>query len=200
MTEQTLNVTVKVNTDAKNNIRKAGKTILVKPNNNVDIDEKLFNDIEGLISTVKTEKTSSYFLTFDTIDNSIESLKTLKQNNNLLVKFAHYKVFFTMTGLTDETDYNDIKTKHIKLIEDKTNSKVLYYKLYRNKSYLGCGDLTIDTKEGIDKLLDKDIIKEFNLENNNTGIFYKYNRKTQDDNKHGTTGTTGTTGTPEVTV
>ena len=194
MTEQTLNVTVKVNTGAKNNIRKAGKTILVKPNNNVDIDEKLFNDIEGLISTVKTEKTRSYFLTFDTIDNSIESLKTLKQNNNLLVKFAHYKVFFTMTGLTDETDYNDIKTKHIKLIEDKTNSKVLYYKLYRNKSYLGCGDLTIDTKEGIDKLLDKDIIKEFDLENNNTGIFYKYNRKTQDDNKH------GTTGTPEVTV
>ena len=180
MTEQTLNV--KVNTDTKKNIREAGKTILVKPNN-VDIDEKLFTNMTGLVSTNKTEKTGSYFLTFDNIDNSLESFKTLKQNNDVLVKFSHYKVFFTMNWLTNDTDYNDIKTKHIKFIEDNTNSKVLYYKLYRNKNYLGCGDLTIDTKEGLDKLLDKDLIKEFDLDNNNTGIFYKYNRKTQDGNK-----------------
>ena len=50
------------------------------------------------------------------------------------------------------------------------------YKLYRNKSYLGCGDVTIDTKSGLDALLDKEKYKEFDL-SGNTGVFYRYNSK-----------------------
>ena len=151
MSEQTLNVNVTVQKDKKKNIRKAGKTLLIKPNEGVEIDN---------------------------VGNSLDSLKTLrkKHEGDILVKFAHYKVFFTMTGLSDESDYNSIKTKHSKFIEDNTDSKVLYYKLYRNKSYLGCGDVTIDTKSGLDSLLDKEKFKEFDL-SDNTGVFYRYNSK-----------------------
>jgi len=178
MSEQTLNVNVSVQKDKKKNIRKAGKTLLIKPNEGVEIDESWFNDLVGLVSKSKTAKTGSYFLTFDNVGNSLDSLKILrkKHEGDILVKFAHYKVFFTMTGLSDESDYNSIKTKHSKFIEDNTDSKVLYYKLYRNKSYLGCGDVTIDTKSGLDSLLDKEKFKEFDL-SGNTGVFYRYNSK-----------------------
>ena len=178
MSEQTLNVNVSVQKDKKKNIRKAGKTLLIKPNEGVEIEESWFSDLVGLVSTTKTAKTGSYFLTFDNVGNSLDSLKSLrkKHEGEMLVKFAHYKVFFTITGLSDESDYNTIKTKHSKFIEENTDSKVLYYKLYRNKSYLGCGDVTIDTKSGLDSLLDKEKYKEFDL-SENTGVFYRYNSK-----------------------
>lgn len=179
MAEQTLNVNVKVQKDKKKNIRKAGKTILLKVIEGSEIDESWFSDLVGLVSTTKTAKTGSYFLTFDNLGNSLEGLKTLrkKHESEVLVKFAHYKIFFTMNGLKDESDYNSIKTKHIKFIEDNTDSKVLYYKLYRNKSYLGCGDVTIDTKSGLDTLLDKEKFKEYDIGEENNGVFYRYNRK-----------------------
>ena len=100
----------------KKNIRKAGKTLLIKPNEGVEIEESWFSDLVGLVSTTKTAKTGSYFLTFDNVGNSLVSLKSLrkKHEGEMLVKFAHYKVFFTITGLSDESDYNTIKTKHSK--------------------------------------------------------------------------------------
>ena len=178
MAEQTLSVNVSVQKDKKKNIRKAGKTLLIKPNDGIEIDESWFSDLVGIVSTSKTAKTGSYFLTFDNVGNSLESLKVLrkKHEGNLLVKFAHYKVFFTMTGLEDNSDYNSIKTKHAKFIEENTDSQVLYYKLYRNKSYLGCGDVTIDTKAGLDSLLDKEKFKDYDI-GGNTGVFYRYNSK-----------------------
>lgn len=184
MSEQTLNVNVSVQKDGKKkNVRKAGKTLLIKPSDGVDIVETWFNDLSGVVSVIKTAKTGSYFLTFDNIGNSLEALKSLRKDHEgkILVKFAHYKLFFTMTGLSDDSDYNSIKTKHIQFIEENTDSKVLYYKLYRNKSYLGCGDVTIDTKAGLDILLDKDKFKEFDLSDNNTGVFYRFNRSKSKD-------------------
>ena len=184
MSEQTLNVNVSVQKDGKKkNVRKAGKTLLIKPSDGVNIVETWFNDLSGVVSVIKTAKTGSYFLTFDNIGNSLEALKSLRKDHEgeILVKFAHYKLFFTMTGLSDDSDYNSIKTKHIQFIEENTDSKVLYYKLYRNKSYLGCGDVTIDTKAGLDILLDKDKFKEFDISDNNTGVFYRFNRSKSKD-------------------
>ena len=128
MSEQTLNVNVSVQKDGKKkNVRKAGKTLLIKPSDGVDIVESWFNDLSGVVSVIKTAKTGSYFLTFDNIGNSLEALKSLRKDHEgeILVKFAHYKVFFTMTGLSDDSDYNSIKTKHIQFIEENTDSKVL---------------------------------------------------------------------------
>ena len=65
MAEQTLSVNVSVQKDKKKNIRKAGKTLLIKPNDGIEIDESWFSDLVGIVSTSKTAKTGSYFLTFD---------------------------------------------------------------------------------------------------------------------------------------
>ena len=112
MSEQTLNVNVTVQKDKKKNIRKAGKTLLIKPNEGVEIDEIWFNDLVGLVSKSKTAKTGSYFLTFDNVGNSLDSLKTLrkKHEGDILVKFAHYKVFFTITQIQKYciTSYTEI--------------------------------------------------------------------------------------------
>ena len=83
-----------------------------------------------------------------------------------------------MEGLTDTTDYAQIKTKHSEWINKNSDGIVLYYKQYMKESqYLGCGDFTVDTKDSMDKLLDKDVIKNYNLENF-TGTFYRFNKKT----------------------
>ena len=175
MSEQTLNVNVTVQKDKKKNIRKAGKTLLIKPNEGVEIDESWFNDLVGLVSKSKTAKTGSYFLTFDNVGNSLDSLKTLR-------KKAQREFPRVMKIIGQPTE--KLESYHLlkflcfssKFIEDNTDSKVLYYKLYRNKSYLGCGDVTIDTKSGLDSLLDKEKFKEFDL-SDNTGVFYRYNSK-----------------------
>jgi len=57
----------------------------------------------------------------------------------------------------------------------------LYYKLYKKDkdSYLGCGDLTIDTKDGMDKLLQSESLKEYTLtvdKTDYTGQFYQFNK------------------------
>ena len=160
-------------------IRKAGKPLLVKEKDGSNIEESWFTSLDGLVSHYKTEKTGSFFLTFSDTAKSLEALKNIRKDHEaeVMVKFAHYKVFFTMEGLQDETDYNTVKEKHVKFVNDCTDSEVLYYKLYRKKNYLGCGDLTIDTKEALDKLLSKDGNKEFDLGEGQTGVFYRYNRK-----------------------
>ena len=185
MTEPALNVSVNLEADSKvkkRNVRKAGKTLLVKVNDDITVDEKWFTELGGFVDLTKTPKTGSYFLTFKDVESSLEGLKTLRNEHesDLKVKFAHYRVFFTLTNLDDSSDYNKIKQKHIDFIENNTDSQVLYYKLYRNKGFLGCGDLTIDTKLALDKLLDKEQFKEFDLQESHTGVFYRFNRKQGD--------------------
>ena len=170
-------------------MRKAGKTLLLKAKDNCVIKPEWFTSLEGLVSHDKTAKTGAYFLTFNDMGKSLDALKQLKKDhdNDLMVKFAHYRVFFTMEGLQENTEYDKVKESHVNFIESNTNSKVLYYKLYRNKNFLGCGDLTIDTKDALDKLLNKDEHKEFDLGNGHTGVFYRYNRKGQNDGESGQT-------------
>ena len=90
-----------------------------------------------------------------------------------------------MEGLAEDSDYNVIKQTHIDFVEKHTNSQVLYYKLYRNQKYLNCGDMTIDTKDALDALLNTDAHKEFDLGDGLTGVFYRYNRKgrSEDNNE-----------------
>lgn len=163
------------NSNTKRYARKAGRTLLVKTTSDSD-----FNELEGLQSTHLTEKTNSHFLTFDTITNAVNALRTLKNNqSDIRVKFAHYRVFFTMQGLNDSSDYNTIKTTHVDFIQNNTGTNVLYYKLYRkNNSYLECGDLTVDTKDAFDKLMNSDDgHKTFSLDGGLSGMHYRYNRK-----------------------
>ena len=162
-------------------MRKAGKTLLIKAKDGTKVNTDWFSSLDGLAKdgVAQTAKTGSYFLTFNEVGKSLDALKHLRKEHDqdLMVKFAHYRVFFTMDGLDDETDYNTVKELHTKFVQENTDSEVLYYKLYRNKNYLGCGDLTIDTKDALDKLLSKEEHKEFDLGNGHVGVFYRYNRK-----------------------
>lgn len=152
-----------------------GRTLLVKTNANVKYD------FSGLLNKAETKTSNTVFLTFDTKENSVAAYEKLSSyGEDVKVKYSYYRVFFTMSGLTDTSDYNQVKKDMIELVESKTESSVLYFKLYRkNSSFIGCGDFTLDTMEGMNKLLSK--------ENNNkdyqvgsfSGTFYRYTAKTQ---------------------
>ena len=56
--------------------------------------------------------------------------------------------------------------------------EVLYYKQYmKDNKFIGCGDFTIDTKESMDKLLNKDEFKNYTIDTL-SGTYYRYNKKT----------------------
>ena len=66
--------------------------------------------------------------------------------NKYIVRYSYYKLFFTIIGLNDNSDYNTIKKELIDHISKDTNIQVLYCKFYcKNNKYLGCGDITVDT-------------------------------------------------------
>ncbi len=158
---------------------KAGRTLLVKPTST--LSDSAFSGFTGLTSTHHTDKSNSYFLTFDTPKNALDALRNIKKTHgkDVRVKFAHYRVFFKVEGLTDSSDYNTVKTAHTTLVQS-TGANVLYYRLYRkNNSYLNCGDFTIDTKEGFDALMNSESLKAFTLEGGLTGTHYRYRRDNQ---------------------
>lgn len=160
---------------------KAGRTLLVKPSNG-NFDVSVFEGMAGLTSKHHTEKSNSYFLTFNTSSEALTALKTIKNKSgqSARVKFAHYRIFFKGEGLTDSSDYNTVKNAHTELI-NKLGGGVLYYRLYRKENkFIGCGDLTVDTKAVFDKLLSADEMKEFKTDGF-SGTHYRY--KKTDDNQ-----------------
>lgn len=180
----------------KKRFRKAGRTLLIKP---VESKETKFEShvktllenqkFEGIVSVSDSAK-GAKFLLFDTISNAITAFKVFRNDELVFVKYAHYRIFFNMTGLTtlDKVDYNQVKETHSTWVTDKTQSNVLYYKLYRNgDKYLGCGEMTVDTKEGVDHLLQKDsLLKEYTINVDNAtlgGKYFQYNRTKKDDSK-----------------
>ena len=161
-------------------VRKIGRTILVKLLNDNSFDIKLLDKLTGLVSKTDFNSNKTLFLTFDTNENSFNALKQLRINslNKYIVRFSYYKLFFTIIGLNDNTEYNILKKGLIDYISKDTNIQVLYCKFYcKDNKYLGCGDITVDTLEGMNKLLSKtDGFKEFSFDSL-TGIFYKFNKK-----------------------
>lgn len=163
-------------------VRKTGRTLLVKMLNG-ELDLESLN-LEGLVNQHLTEKSNSYFLTFDTVSNSLNALHLIRKqyDSNVRVKVAHYRVFFTLENLDETMEYNTVKTQHRDLVQSSTNCNVLYYKLYRkDNKYLGCGDMTLDTKEGLDHLMSSEGLKSFSLECGVSGSHFHYrNQKNQD--------------------
>ena len=128
-----------------------------------------------MVSNHFTEKSNSYFITFDTVQHSLNALREIRKEHNVRAKMAHYKVFFTVEGLNETSDYNTVKTQHRDLIHSISNCSVLFYKLYRREGkYLGCGDLVVDTKEALDHLMSDEGLKTFNLECGISGTHYHF--------------------------
>lgn len=162
---------------------KAGRTLLLKSFNNTPVDSTMLDQLTGLVSTTQTKTSQSYFLTFDTIDNAQTAVNTLQSASpDYKVKFSYYRSFFTISGLTSSHDYNQVKEDFKKYICDNTGANVLFCKFYqKNNEYIGCGDLTVDTLESMNRLLSKDDgIKEYSF-GSFKGTFYRYNKKEKDD-------------------
>lgn len=171
--------TVDMEDKQKKSVRKAGRTILVKTISGSSIESSVFDSLVGLVSHSETKSSSSYFLTFDNVTNSVNAFRKLRTDStDYKVKFSYYRVFFTVNGLTDSSDYNQVKQDIVNYVGDKTKSSVLYCKLYRkDNKYLGCGDFTIDTIDGMNILLAKEGgIKDFTV-GQLSGTFYRYNGK-----------------------
>lgn len=165
----------------KKSVRKGGRTLLVKSVNGKQLSTDLFKSLEGLQNQSETKASGSFFLTFDTVQNSVNALRKLRsESNDYNVKFSYYRLFFTVTGLDDSSDYNQVKSELVNYVSNNASTNVLYCKLYRkNDKYIGCGDLTVDTLEGMNKLLSKDDgLKQFTL-GSLSGTFYRYNNKNE---------------------
>ncbi len=162
---------------------KAGRTLLVKPSSN-NFTVSLIDELSNLTNKHHIEKSNSYFLTFTTAKDALQALKKLKSTKNARVKFAQYRIFFKMEGLVDTTDYNSVKAAHTEMVK-KIGGDILYYRLYRKENkFLGCGDMTIDTKDAFDKLLSSEEsgLKQFKLDGV-SGTHYRY-KKNDGSDKH----------------
>lgn len=162
---------------SKKSVKKAGRTILVRTVSGAPLASSVFDGLEGLQSRTETKSSTSWFLTFDNADHSLAAFKKLRsESSDYRVKFSYYRIFFTMTGLTDTTDYNQAKTALMNYVTEKSGSTPLYCKLYRKESkYIGCGDFTVDTLESMNSLISKEGgLRDFTF-GSYSGSFYRYN-------------------------
>ena len=162
-------------------VRRPGRTLLVKysEDSKDSKDSKDFDtsQLEGL-QTKQTTLNNSHFLTFSTSDFALSALKQLKKQYGpaMRLKFAHYRIYFTMLGLEPDTDYNIVKNTHTALVTKTVDCNVLYYRLYRkNNNYLGCGEMTVDTKDGFVNIMKMETLKNF-VFGDFSGVHYRYNK------------------------
>ena len=95
----------------------------------------------------------------------------------MIAKFKYYKIFFTISGLTEVEQYNTTKKSLIDFIKSKdSDAEILYCKFYNNKNtFIGCGDLTVDKINTLTRMISKDSeYKNFSFDTFN-GVFFKYN-------------------------
>lgn len=179
MSESNQNKTVK-----KRFLRKSGRTLVIKLKDE-SFDKKVLESLTGLTDNSVTQS-GAVFLTFDTKENALNALKSLKRDHKekLSVKFAHYKVFFKLEGLDKDAKYDQVRSVHTDFVNKNVDGEVLYYKLYqKDGNLLGCGDLTVDTKEAIDQLLSAEKHKTFELSDGMKGTFYRYNRFSKEESE-----------------
>lgn len=159
--------------NTKKIIRKSGRTLIIRTTEELSTEELT---LTGLLQHNNLQN-GKHFLVFDTIENSKNAFKLLKNNFKLSVRFAYYRVFFTMNGITSDMDYSQLKKQHTEWLTENCGAEVLYYKQYmKDNKFIGCGDFTIDTKDSMDKLLDKDHLKNYTIETL-SGTYYRYNKK-----------------------
>jgi len=176
------------NTDekSKKTAYKPGRTLLLKSASGSQLNSSVFTGLEGLKSHTETKSTSSFFLTFNTVSDAVNAYKKLRNDSNdHRVKYSYYRVFFTMNGLTESSDYNQVKKDLMEYVSKMTKASVLYCKLYRQDSkFLGCGDFTIDTLDAMNTLLSKESgLKDYTM-GSLSGTFYRYNSKKEKSNDH----------------
>lgn len=161
----------------KKPVLKHGRTLLIKSNDTKKLENINTDDLVGFIKASDIVKDTLRFLTFDNSENAYISLKILKRNPEFTIRFGYYKVFFIISGLTDESNYTEVKFDLIRNIKSKIpDANILYCKFYNtNGKYSGSGDLTVDTVDTMMKLIDKDDSAQSFCFNDIKGAFFRFN-------------------------
>ena len=110
----------------------------------------------GVTSVNDTPK-GSKFVTFDTVENAQSAFETLNESD-VRVKYSHYKMYFQIKEFDDEeVSYDGLKVKVIDAIKDADkDAEVLYFRNYKKSDKLtGCGVVTFDTIDTLNKLVTK---------------------------------------------
>ena len=141
-------------TQIKVSKRKPGRTLLVS---NEYKEEISLSGLENIHET----NSGSRFLIFDNTENARDAYESLKEKG-VKTKYSYYKVFLRLKDINLDTDYDELKNDLIELSSKLEKVNILYLKFYtKDKKLMGSGDLTVDTKEGLDELIKmKDV--EFN--------------------------------------
>lgn len=156
-------------TQVKVSKRKPGRTLLVS---NEYKDEISYPGLENVHET----SSGSRFLVFDNTDNARDAYESLKEKG-VKTKYSYYKVFLRLKDINLDTDYDELKNNLIELSSKLEKVNILYLKFYtKDKKLMGSGDLTVDTKDGLDELVKmKDV--EFN---DGSVSFYRFKLKPLD--------------------
>lgn len=155
--------------------RKAGRTLLISS----DYTDELTNT--GIL-TDKVHKTEggSRFVVFDTTENARSAFRDLR-NNGVRVKYSYYKVFFRLADVDlSNVEYDTLKDSVKEMISTLGNDQIniLYFKFYtKNSTLMGSGDLTVDTKEGLDILVNNN---EYDFSKGKVS-FFRYRVRKQDE-------------------
>ena len=119
------------------------------------------------------------FIVFDTVENAKAAYESLEEGG-VRIKYSYYKLFFRMKEVDlENVEYDELKTSIKELATACDDVDILYFKFYtKNKKLMGSGDLTVDTKEGLDSLVSQ---KEMSFANGNVS-FYRFKVKSNDRN------------------
>lgn len=133
-------------TQMKVSNRKPGRTLLVSNEYKDEIN------LEGLDNIHETSS-GSRFLVFNNTDNARNAYDFLKEKG-VKTKYSYYKVFLRLKDINLDVDYDELKNDLIDLSSKLENVNILYLKFYtKDKKLMGSGDLTVDTKNGLDELV-----------------------------------------------
>lgn len=151
--------------------RKAGRTLLVSNEHKEELS------LDGLVNT-HTTSSGSRFLVFDNVENARSAYKKLR-DDGVRTKYSYYKIFFRLKDVNlENVEYDELKNSVKELATSCGNVDVLYFKFYtKNKTLMGSGDLTVDTKEGLDALVSQ---KEMKF-GEGSASFYRFKLKSKDD-------------------
>jgi len=133
-------------TQIKVSNRKPGKTLLVSNEYKDEIN------LDGLDNIHETSS-GSRFLVFNSTDNARDAYEFLREKG-VKTKYSYYKVFLRLKDINLDVDYDELKNDLLELSSKLNNVNILYLKFYtKDKKLMGSGDLTVDTKEGLDELV-----------------------------------------------
>ena len=133
-------------TQMKVSNRKPGRTLLVSNEYKDEIN------LEGLDNIHETSS-GSRFLVFNNTDNARNAHDFLKEKG-VKTKYSYYKVLLRLKDINLDVDYDELKNELIDLSSKLENVNILYLKFYtKDKKLMGSGDLTVDTKNGLDELV-----------------------------------------------